>query len=484
MGSSDTLPTLESLHFPSAQQSISQTLSSLRRSALTVSNRLQSIETDAAFVQEVADHYGLPLVANERCGSWYISPVDKAGSAYFKSTDGHTGQWDFSFRRLNLQLLPLARDHGGCVIVDSTRRGKLMPDALSKTIPIWCAVLNRALFPSETAYHAVKLPPKYLGESEESQIANRIDGFVKSLKDLKLDLDSLRQQLGKPIQIAWANRSYFYPTDLHRSDAYNLIILCSASKRVHGAEMSEGGYIQGAGDDSEGWAHGLTPPVFWANQAILKRTSEEELPDLIAELISEHQHHSSGQEATLIAPTRNLYISATDARVNESGSYDLVIDCNGSPAAVGGNAKRLNLGCSAAKLGSRDLRKSLNKVRDFVGAQLGFDSSRSLLVTCDTGKDLAAGALLAILCLFYNDEGKALHPPPPPPWISWYHGNGFNRYEEQNGRSFDASLSKRIIGKQFIRQRLAWIVSSKHDVNPSRSTLQSINAFLMQPPDY
>lgn len=115
MGSSDTFPTLESLHFPSAQLSISQTLSSLRRSALSVANRLQSIETDATFAQEVADHYGLPLVANERCGSWYIPPTTKAGSAYFKSTDGHTGQWDFSFRRLNLQLLPLAREHGGLV---------------------------------------------------------------------------------------------------------------------------------------------------------------------------------------------------------------------------------------------------------------------------------------------------------------------------------------------------------------------------------
>lgn len=113
MGSSGTYPTLEDLHFPSAQVSISQTLSSLRRSALSVSNRLRSIETDAAFVQEVAEHYGLPLFANERCGSWYISPDAKGGSAYFKSTDGHTGQWDFSFRRLNLQLLPLARKHGG-----------------------------------------------------------------------------------------------------------------------------------------------------------------------------------------------------------------------------------------------------------------------------------------------------------------------------------------------------------------------------------
>ena len=104
---------LSSLHFPSAEQPISQILSSLRRSALSIANRLSSIQTDALFVQEIADHFDLPLIANERCGSWYIPPEAKSGSAYFKSTDGHTGQWDFSFRRLNIQLLPIARDHGG-----------------------------------------------------------------------------------------------------------------------------------------------------------------------------------------------------------------------------------------------------------------------------------------------------------------------------------------------------------------------------------
>jgi len=115
------LPTLDSLLFPSAQTSISQTLASLRRSALSISNRLQSIETDATFVREVAEHYELPLVANERCGSWYIDPEHKAGSAYFKSTDGHTGQWDFSFRRLNMQLLPIAKQYGGLVLFDPFR---------------------------------------------------------------------------------------------------------------------------------------------------------------------------------------------------------------------------------------------------------------------------------------------------------------------------------------------------------------------------
>jgi tRNA A64-2'-O-ribosylphosphate transferase len=61
---------------------------------------------------------------------------------------------------------------------------KVMPDALSKTIPIWTAVLNRTLFPTETAYHPVHLPPNYLGASEEAQIKSRIDSFVASLKVL------------------------------------------------------------------------------------------------------------------------------------------------------------------------------------------------------------------------------------------------------------------------------------------------------------
>jgi tRNA A64-2'-O-ribosylphosphate transferase len=174
--------------------------------------------------------------------------------------------------------------------------------------------------------------------------------------------------------------------------------------------MSEGGYIQGAGDDSEGWAHGLTPPVFWANRAILKQTPEEDLPDVISELVKEYQQRSAGQAATLVSPTHNLFISQTDALVNESGQYDLIINCNGSPTAADGNEKRLNLGCASAKLGSRDLRQVLDKVREFVSAQLEVDPSRSLLVTCDTGKDLSVGALLAIICLFYKDDGNVLCP--------------------------------------------------------------------------
>ncbi|RAH81341.1 tRNA a64-2'-o-ribosylphosphate transferase [Aspergillus japonicus CBS 114.51] len=470
--------TLADLHFPSAeQQSISQTLTALRRSALTVTNRLTSIATDAQFVAEVRDHYSLPLIANERCGSWYIAPRDKTGSVYFKSTDGHTGVWDFSSRRLNLQVLGVAGQHGGCIIVDSTRRGKLMPDALSKTIPIWTAVLNRALFPEAQAYHPVQFPPNFLPASEESQIERRIDGFVKDLTDLNLALPTLRTQLARPIRLAWANRAYFHPTTLTTSPdgEYNLFVLCSASKRVHGAEVSAGGYIQGAGDDSESWALGLTAPLFWAHKEELLRRNEEDIPALIAELLARekegHRHEGDGQgegmegKAVRIVPSRNLYLGrAGDFASPEAGAgFDLVVDCNAKPVESDAPAdeetkttqdRRLDLGCGPAKLGSRDLRKHLDRVREFVRENLSRNPEASVLVVCESGRDLSVGALLAILCLFYDEEGN------------------FTLTERKS------------IGKQFIRQRLAWITLCKPDANPSRSTLQSVNAFLMERPDY
>lgn len=102
------------LIFPSASTSIASTLTTLKRSNLSLTNRLHSIASDSTFVQQTADSLNLPLIANERCGSWYIPLSRKAGSAYFKSTDGHHGQWSFSLRRLNLQVLDvIERRRGG-----------------------------------------------------------------------------------------------------------------------------------------------------------------------------------------------------------------------------------------------------------------------------------------------------------------------------------------------------------------------------------
>ncbi len=57
-----------------------------------------------------------------------------------------------------------------------------MPDALSKTAPIWVAVFNRALFPHASPFHELQCPSSILGRSEIAQIEVRIDEFVRNLR--------------------------------------------------------------------------------------------------------------------------------------------------------------------------------------------------------------------------------------------------------------------------------------------------------------
>ena len=128
-------------------------------------DRLKSIAADADFVRAVCRPFGLPILANLRAGAWcttppalrpppiqsrcrhrrYLPPDEWDGSCYFKSTDGHAGHWAFSRARLNWHVLAVAAEAGGVVLVDSTRRGRSLPDALAKTVPIWACVINRAV---------------------------------------------------------------------------------------------------------------------------------------------------------------------------------------------------------------------------------------------------------------------------------------------------------------------------------------------------
>ena len=65
------------------------------------------------------------------------------------------------------------------ILVDSTRRGKRMPDALSKTVPIWCAVINR--FVSEK-WTETSFPMEIVCEQEISSIERLMPSFVNSFK--------------------------------------------------------------------------------------------------------------------------------------------------------------------------------------------------------------------------------------------------------------------------------------------------------------
>ncbi|KAF1915738.1 initiator tRNA phosphoribosyl transferase-domain-containing protein [Ampelomyces quisqualis] len=432
----------------------SSTLISLKRSALSIHNRLNSITLDSKFVTSVSEAYQLPLVANERCGSWYIHPEKKAEGVYFKSTDGHMSQWGFSLRRLNLQLLDVVQKHGGAVVVDSTRRGKSMPDALSKTIPIWCCVINRTLFGTD-GEHAMYTPPQAVSSSEHAQISSKIDGFVQQFLEIcKPNVPELRAKLQKPLRPIWVTQQSSLPDPPTVFEDFHPVVLCTASRRVQGAESSEGGYVQGAADDHEAWSHGLTPPVFWKNKDLLMSASDEDAPAIISELLEQAASVRTSSGTTLIKPTSTLYIAATQ-NIDLSG-FDIVITCTPEPLPLESiKAAKLKhylpLICRTGKLGSRDLRTELSLLPTFLSS-LHFPSAPpKILLSCPTGTDLSVGAALTVLCLFSDDHGNI---------------------------DLSTQRSEHDIDKILIKQRLSWITTSNPSLNPSRTTLQSVNNVL------
>ncbi|KAL7823907.1 tRNA A64-2'-O-ribosylphosphate transferase [Trichoderma gracile] len=517
----------------SNQPSISSLLTQLRRSTLTPRNRLKSIHADASFVAQVASAFptypssfsssaqagekkgrrirrNRPLVANERCGSWYIPPDKKDGSAYFKSTDGHERAWKFSTRRLNLHLIDMIEENDGIIIVDSTRRGKRMPDALSTTIPIWCTVLNLALLPSHPLSPKLFLPP-YLPASTHAQITALIPSFVSSLKELNLNLPT---SLTKPLRPLWITQDSSLPPPPTGSDDdddrdedqgvifqdYRPVICCTASRRVVGSEVDEGGYIQGAGDDTENWAMGLTPDVFWANAEALLSASEAELPELILKLVEEAKvartapSRDGGAEDQASLPRKQLtpYISVralspldlappppTPASSSKETAEDkapnecliLLTETQTPKESWRLSPTLLRVGLGKHKTASRNLRLALPEICSFAaeflrkankqqGANVVSDDDVSsdgqqqqppqIVVACDSGRDLSVGVALALSCYLFDDKGRVRDP--------------------GEGPSFTKTL---------VKMRLGAVMTAYPEANPSRNTLQSVNSFLM-----
>jgi len=477
----DSIPLQQSdLIFSTATADIRNALAGLKRSNLTITNRLHSIQKDADFVQRVASSSGLPLIANERCGSWYIPPLAKAGSAYFKSTDGHFGQWGFSLRRLNLQVLDIVGERGGyvarvvahdnlcferkyvanlslsCIVVDSTRRGKSMPDALSKTVPIWICVLNRLLFPHNVEACVLHTPDDVVSESEHAQMEGRISAFVDGLRSLSLDWESLRSRLAhKPMIPGWVTPAsdVASASHVHRPiEAYHKVTLCTASSCVSGELHTSSDYVQGAADDSESWACGLDASTFWQHGERLLLATEDELPPLISTLMAESRAVSFLQPPVQVKQT-SIWIGTNAIAETTPDNWSVVISCQPKPSVVLASrlkARYVHMPCATGKVGSRQLRAQLPKLCHLPVLP---SPDAKLLVACPTSRDLAVGIALAIICLHCRDDG------------SFMQVSSAENLPEPS--------------KSKIKQRLAWIMVSMTDASPSRATLQSVNAFLM-----
>ena len=345
------------------------------------------------------------------------------------------------------------RSYCRCIIVDSTRKGKSMPDALSKTVPIWITVLNRVLFPDDTNAGQLRTPENSVSRSEHARIDERLSGFVAELASLQLDLERLRAKLKrKPLEPIWITPDSTLSLSRSTQSNLNLIVLCTASGRIR-SEQSMSGYVQGAADDSESWACGLDAVTFWKHSEQLLFALEDNLPSMIQSLMAESELSCQARSPVLIAPTTNIWISDNAAAELRYPDFDLVISCSEHHSALllqKMKSRYLHLACTTGKIGSRQLRTELRKLPAFLTY---LTPTSRILVSCQSGRDLAVGVALAILCLYCSEEGKLLSP----------------------SRQGPASA----LNKATIKHRLSWIMVSMPDAAPSRATLQSVNAFLL-----
>ncbi|KAH0609870.1 uncharacterized protein H6S33_012416 [Morchella sextelata] len=429
---------------------------SVRRSSRGLRNRLHSIARDAAFVERVRAAYGgggVPVVTNARAGDWYVDPERRQGGVYFKSTDGHVGEWMFSLRRLNLGLVEVLEGAGGrgAIIVDSTRRGKRFPDSLSKTIPIWIAVMNKLVFPSQLSPFAQN--PQAVSDSEASSINKKLQGFVDDFLALGLDLTPIKRVITKPLRPIWITPDSPLPESPPVFEEFIPLLLVTASQMVKGGGI-EGEYIQGAGDDHEGWAleSGLTPALFWAHhKPLLAARNDDELLELTHAIVSSTTS-TAGGGSTLVKPTSDIYIGAVGSE--GSDSYDIIINCTATPLAT--KCQTIPFPVPEGKKGTKFLRTELAGVMAAAEKCVAQgQEGRKVLVVCSSGNEVAPAVALVVLCLYYDDEGR------------------FRRLSAEERAGVD---------KAYIRRRLAWISASRAEANPARAALNAVNSFLMERP--
>ncbi len=293
-------------------------------------NHLLSIQLDANSLLVLIDYvnnqvYQLPIICNLRNGAWYYH--NPSGYSYFKSTDGHDGTWNFNLTRINLNIaLIIAKNNGG-IIIDSTRRGKIFPDSLRTTIPVWIAVLNKIVL----NYNDNIELPSFMHESMQQDIRSKLDVIINSIPiEIKeIIINTLRDTFTRPMQPIWVNISndgsiewqgnYVEEYLGHTGDGTTLpflpVLLYSVSRltcsEAEHSEHHSWHYIQGAGDDEEHWCpKGFDAHIFWRyKDEILASNSNVLVEEAIKDIITRGETDESNNKSLLPLGNTGIVVS-------------------------------------------------------------------------------------------------------------------------------------------------------------------------------
>ena len=277
-----------------------------------------------------------PWLPNKNCGLWYLSGDVSSNNTevYFKSTDGHVNTYAISLKRLNIQLLELLHKFNGCFLVDSSVR-KILPDSFSRTIPIWCCVINRIVQRYRNEFGIknncsrdddnqwdteLYTPSSIISPEEHAQISSLIDSRVELLYQSKAIVDPQRlvDIMTKPVRAYWiangsmqndTNSSTSLSSSTIDSEKYLTIMCCNPSFYASKSHIEwincsnnndkkddENGYYYtpGAADDDSSWGRGLTRTLFWENKTrLLDATlTDDEIDTRIDSIVNERKNNN------------------------------------------------------------------------------------------------------------------------------------------------------------------------------------------------
>ncbi|KAK9073747.1 hypothetical protein SSX86_006341 [Deinandra increscens subsp. villosa] len=340
-----------------ASMSIYRASRTIKRRQSSLYNSLQSIHEDSIFVSEIAQLWPqLPLVANLRCGLWYAKKFHS--NCYFKSTDGHTNNLSFNTSRLNLHVATLAGQRGGCMIVDSTRKGKRFPDSMSKTIPIWTCVLNRAILNYRNNMNGINKPneavnssdniaqespkwdpslhlPLWVPDTEKIRIDSKLNEWVKVLETSGVDIASISSLLKKPLRPLWiSQKTVIWLNEVPDYNSWDftpiILISASASSDIYRQKTSSEfswNYIGGAGDDEESWARGLTPTLFWNNIYDLISSGPDVCNQMVANIVEKDRvfRAQRGQNAPQVS-VKAKKLESTQSTQFQGQPLDIIME--------------------------------------------------------------------------------------------------------------------------------------------------------------
>lgn len=476
-----------------------------------------------------------PLLANQRCGAWYTGSMSKS-SCYFKSVDGHVGTWNFSLKRLNLEVLRSARKAGGCWIVDASR-SKEMPDSLSRTIPIWAAVLNRIIvrFRREAGikdpcdWDQTLYTPTMISQDERTKIIDLLDSRVEELfaSGVILQPDELIE-LDKPLRPVWITETTSSKNieiqRLHElAKTYCLIVCVSCGfPSNHPNDMGiVFTYSCGAGDDEESWARGLKPNVFWKKRDfLLKISTNQQLEDAVDNIVKACKEEDLDSRESNCNSIGKTGISIGTRRAGKPPecwtSFDAILNVSmleydglASGSCVPDSRFYLQLPVEEGKRDKTELERWLAVGITFICYHLVL--GRRVLVHCAQGRDRSVAVVLAVVALFCHGDPSNLACRSEMQNIKDFVGVWAQESHSEDNDMFykKSGLPKLCVGsllgragrdvllqwsgglyglssattplatKDTIRVALQLIQANRPEASPSRNTLQKLNRFFM-----